>query len=108
MKKNQSIRKDLVIATKVCGRAHGHAVARLRNAKDCRLDRDSIITACNASLKRLNVDYIDLYQLHWPDRYVPIFDTQCYVESKEHDDDVPISETLGALKQLLDEGKIKA
>jgi aryl-alcohol dehydrogenase-like predicted oxidoreductase len=43
-----------------------------------RLDRDSIKSACEAELRRLRTDYIDLFYLHWPDRYVPAFGTHRY------------------------------
>lgn len=60
---------------------------------DCRLDKESIHVACDASLRRLQTDYIDLYQLHWPDRYCPGFGTAVYDPAKERDA-VPIRETV--------------
>lgn len=57
------------------------------------------------------VDYIDLYQMHWPDRYVPIFGSRVYDPSKEFPSDAAIPElreTLAAFKELLDAGKIRA
>jgi len=71
-----------------------------------RLDQESILEACEASLKRLQTDYIDLYQLHWPDRYAPTFGALCYDPSKERAA-VPFAETVAAIKQLIDQGKIK-
>lgn len=52
--------------------------------------RERIIAECEESLKRLGTDYIDLYQIHWPD------------------DSTPIGETMEALQTLLDQGKIRA
>jgi aryl-alcohol dehydrogenase-like predicted oxidoreductase len=52
--------------------------------------RASIISECEASLKRLGTDYIDLYQIHWPDQTTPI------------------SETMEAVQRLLEQGKIRA
>jgi aryl-alcohol dehydrogenase-like predicted oxidoreductase len=52
--------------------------------------RDSIIKECEDSLRRLRTDYIDLYQIHWPDTTTPI------------------AETMEALQRLLEQGKIKA
>lgn len=43
-----------------------------------RLDAASIKAACEAELRRLRTDYIDLFYLHWPDRYVPAFGTHRY------------------------------
>ena len=55
----------------------------------------------------MQTDYIDLYQLHWPDRYVPLFGGTQYDLERERES-VAIEETAAALKELLDAGKIKA
>ncbi len=67
-------RSDLFIATKVWPNHFRH---------------DSVIKACENSLKKLDTDYIDLYQLHWPS------------------ETVPISETMMAMEELMDQGKIR-
>jgi myo-inositol catabolism protein IolS len=59
------------------------------------LKADQVITACENSLKRLQTDYIDLYQIHWP---AGAFNSEV----------VPLSETMGALMQLKEQGKIRA
>ena len=63
-------REELVIATKVSG--SGASLATTRG-----LSRKHILSACDASLRRLGVDYIDLYQAHWPDPHVPFEETLC-------------------------------
>ena len=71
-----------------------------------RLDRDSIHEAAEASLKRLQTDVTDLYQLHWPDRYRPSIGALCCGPWKERES-VPSEETVAAIKELIDSGRIR-
>lgn len=110
--KNPVIRSKLIIATKVAGFEESSDVAANRQDPPLkpyptnRLTAENIHAACSASLKRLQTDYIDLYYLHWPDRYVPIFGNREYKLERERES-VPIRDSLLALKQLLDDGKIR-
>lgn len=95
-------RDDLVIASKVTGPGDGFGYLR----SGPRLTRDHIIEACDASLKRLKTDYIDLYQVHWPDRNANFFGKLGY----HHDPKekfTPIEETLEALNDLVQAGKVR-
>ncbi len=98
-------RDKVVLASKVTGRS-GHSNLRPWGGP-ARLDRRSIEAALDASLTRLGTDYVDLYQLHWPDRKTTIFGRTEY----RHDPDdtpVPLEETLDALGDLMKAGKIRA
>ncbi|RRJ85363.1 NADP(H)-dependent aldo-keto reductase [Aestuariirhabdus litorea] len=99
----QSRREELVIATKVAG--PGEWVSYMRES-GARLDRASVIAACNASLKRLQTDYIDLYQVHWPERSTNFFGQLSY-QHQPGDDGYPIEETLSALNELVQAGKVR-
>jgi len=116
--KDRVCREDLVIATKICGYSPNSRVAAARSypnepispPPDCRLDSSSVKNAVDASLRRLNTDYIDLYQIHWPDRYVPSFGMTTFQHTQaqqREDDEISILETASALKDMIDEGKIR-
>jgi len=63
-------RDALIIATKVSGPSHGWLKSSQRSGMTA-VDRHNIVRAVEASLKRLDTDYIDLYQTHWPDHGTP-------------------------------------
>jgi len=96
-------RNRVVLATKVAGPADW--LGYLRNGK-ARLDRANIRAAIDASLARLQTDYIDLYQLHWPDRPTNYFGELGY-RYPTVDTSVPVEETLEALEELIQEGKVR-
>ncbi|HLT14602.1 MAG TPA: NADP(H)-dependent aldo-keto reductase [Marinobacter sp.] len=95
-------RDDLVIASKVAG--PGNGLSYLRGGP--RLTREHIREACENSLQRLQTDYIDLYQVHWPDRSTNFFGKLGYQQNSA-ESMTPIEETLGALDELVKEGKVR-
>jgi aryl-alcohol dehydrogenase-like predicted oxidoreductase len=99
-------RSDIVLATKVAGPGRANDVRKFRGGGN-RLDRRNIELAIDASLKRLQTDYVDLYQLHWPDRTVPSFGGRGTGRLDDHPDAVPIAETLAALADLVTAGKVR-
>ncbi|MDF1763142.1 MAG: NADP(H)-dependent aldo-keto reductase [Oleibacter sp.] len=94
-------RNDLIIASKVVG--PGDWIDYIRNGPQ--LTEDHIQQALADSLERLQTDYLDLYQIHWPARPTNFFGKLGY----EHQDDetTPLRETLLALKNHLDSGRIR-
>ncbi len=99
-------RDRLVIATKVAAPADW--AAHIRGGP--RLNRRHIRQAVEGSLRRLQTDYIDLYQVHWPERDTNFFGWLGYPPrpaEKRVDDPIPIAETLAALAELVTEGKIR-
>jgi aryl-alcohol dehydrogenase-like predicted oxidoreductase len=96
-------RDQVVLATKVAGpRRPLHWVRGGPKS----LDRDNIRAAIEGSLARLGTDYIDLYQLHWPERNVPMFG-QFQFNPAEETDAVPIRAQLETLAELVKEGKVR-
>ena len=96
-------RDRVIVATKVAG--PGQHLDFVRDGKP-RLDRWHIERAIEGSLRRLRTDYVDLYQLHWPDREVNIFGRLGYRHTG-NDDSVPLEETLEALDDLVRAGKVR-
>lgn len=78
-------------------------------AAQTRLDAASIRSAVETSLRRLGTDYIDLIELHWPERYVgTLFGAHGYDRARELADVIGFEEQVGALAALVDAGKIRA
>ena len=100
LKKQQ--RDKLVVATKITGPSRGFEWIR----GGPRIFKAHISQAIDGSLQRLQTDYVDLYQIHWPDRYVPMFGSTSYDINNEHETR-PITEQLQALAELVDAGKVR-
>jgi aryl-alcohol dehydrogenase-like predicted oxidoreductase len=81
-------RDSLIIATKVAGAASGWFVPPVRSGSTA-IDRHHIERAVEGSLRRMSIDYIDLYQVHWPDMIVPM------------------EESMAALDRLVESGKVR-
>lgn len=98
-------RDDVVIASKVAG--YNDRFTWLRGGPT-RVTREQIVASVDASLARLGVDHLDLLQIHWPDRYVPMFGSRAYDCSKERDGAVSFSEQARAMGELVASGKVRA
>ena len=98
VKKNLN-RDKYIIATKVAG----PGMEYIRGGTN--LSKEHVTQAIDASLKRLNTDYIDLYQVHWPERKSNYFGQLGYTQSE--DIGIAIEETLSALHDAIKAGKIR-
>ncbi|HEV2511570.1 aldo/keto reductase [Bosea sp. (in: a-proteobacteria)] len=99
-------RDRIILASKVAGPGDRNYLRK--DGSQPRLDRKNIDEAIDASLKRLQTDYLDLYQLHWPHRNVPLFGGGSHAPNRGGDgSEVAIEETLDALDGLVKSGKIR-
>ena len=97
------MRQRIVLATKVAGPARG--MDWVRGGSDNLLPAD-IVQACNDSLRRLQTDVIDLYQIHWPNRNVPAFGA-VYLDPTKDRAFTSIQAQLEALATLVQAGKVR-
>ncbi|MGA0842851.1 MAG: aldo/keto reductase [Arenicellales bacterium] len=100
--KARGSRNEIVLASKICGPGRHH----VRGGDTC-FDRKTIHEACEGSLKRLRTDYLDLYQLHWPDRGWTDFKSLGQTAPIE-DVGADREETVAALDELMSAGKIRS
>ena len=94
---------------KVLGKAIGsrrEQVQILSKVFSNHLKYDQVIGACNRSLKNLETDYLDLYQIHWPDRNVPMFGQSHFDPENERETEA-IAEQLQVFSELVEAGKIR-
>lgn len=97
-------RQDLILATKVAGPGPKDWIGHIRGGP--KLNAQHIQQALEASLKRLQTDYVDLYQVHWPSRNTNYFGQLGYRYGKDNHNET-IEETLKALAHLVDSGKVR-
>ena len=103
--KRPGARDKLVVATKVAGPSRG--MPWIRNGSTNLTEQD-ILSACDDSLKRMGIDHIDLYQIHWPVRHVPAFGVMYYDPTKDDPAQTSIHVQLQALDKLVKAGKVRA
>lgn len=97
-------RDQVILATKATGPARSLSWIREGQLK---FTRTNLRRALEGSLQRLQTDYVDLYQLHWPDRNVPMFGGYHFDPAQERDS-VPLRESLETLAEFIQEGKVRA
>ena len=102
LKARPGMRQKIVLASKVAGPSRG--MPWIREGQG--MTAADIEASCNASLKRLQTDVIDLYQIHWPERHVPAFGSLYYDPAQEKSQ-TPIREQLEALAKLVQAGKVR-
>lgn len=103
LRQRPGARAKVVLATKVAGPSRGMPWIRKGDGMTAQDIRES----CEASLRRLQTDVIDLYQIHWPERHVPAFGMAYYDPTKERSQ-TPIVEQLQVLAELVRAGKVRA
>ena len=96
-------RDKVILATKVSGPTSKEYI----RGGGCSYDKKSMSEALEKSLKRMQTDYIDLYQLHWPERNTNFFGKQGYEHDSNEKNWIAFEEILETLKKFVDAGKIR-
>jgi aryl-alcohol dehydrogenase-like predicted oxidoreductase len=100
--KKTNNRNNVVLATKIAG--PGDYTAHIRTNG---FSKEALNDAVNESLKRLKTDYIDLYQLHWPERTTNTFGVRDYTHNPNDQWDDNFNEVLYSLDAIIQSGKIR-
>lgn len=103
--KQRGRRDDVILASKIAGPGPDW-IPHIRGGHS-RFDAANIDQALNDSLSRLQTDYLDLYQLHWPERQTNYFGKLGFQQPADEIALTPVVETLQALKKQIDAGKIR-
>lgn len=106
--KARGTRDKVVVATKVAGPGNAAGDMRHIRGENRRLDPSNIAQAVDDSLRRLGTDYIDLYQVHWPERAISTHGRARFSLLQPELAEVPIAKTLAALAEQVQAGKIRA
>jgi aryl-alcohol dehydrogenase-like predicted oxidoreductase len=96
-------RDDLILASKVC---IADGLLQTRDTSDIHFDKKNIMDALDGSLSRLQTEYLDLYQIHWPERKTNFFGQRGYVHDSAHIS-TSIRETVEVLSELVLSGKVR-
>jgi len=99
---NSGARQKVILATKVAGPSRGMPWVR----EGAGMTAQDILKSCDASLKRLQTDVIDLYQIHWPERHVPAFGMM-YFDPTKAAIETTLHEQLEAMAKLVKAGKVR-
>ena len=102
-------RDSVVLATKVCGRSDRMTwMPRANPNTPAELNKEQILFSVDSSLKRLGVEYIDLLQLHWPDRYTGgLFGQPDFTPTQLREGYNSFEEQLSALQKVVEDGKVR-
>ena len=102
--KNPGLRQKLIVATKLAGPPRGMDWIRQGRSG---LSSADIVESCEGSLRRLKIDVIDLYQIHWPARHVPAFGVPYFDPAKDLPT-ISVHEQLETFAKLIKAGKVRA
>ena len=104
--KEKKNRDKIILASKIASKSTGLEWIR-KGSKKLGFDKKNLNKAIDGSLKRLQTDYIDLYQLHWPERKVPLFGKLDFEYDPNDSEWNGLEQVLENLKELVEAGKIR-
>ena len=105
--KEKNNRDKIILASKIASKAKNDLTWIREGAEKLGFDKKNMNAAIDASLQRLQTDYIDLYQLHWPERKVPKFGKLDFEYDPYDNEWTQIEEVLDNLNNLIKSGKIR-